>query len=140
MIEVHPSIANDKKFHSDIEKLSLAFETKLIALRTAHEFAQQKLVAEAALRTSTPIDVALLMSKAAESAATEKDVKQALHNAKDLSVLDAVQGRHNRQSSSAVDHELQVLPEPENNHDDGNNHDDDYDETRQSSYAIALFS
>ena len=120
LLEVHPSIANDKKFHDDIEKLSKVFETKLIALRTAHEFAQQKLIAEAALRTSTPIDVAILMSKAAECATADKVAKQALEDAKDLSVLEAVteKTRHKRQSSSPTvngsrSHELQVLPEPD---------------------------
>ena len=29
LLEVHPSIANDRKFHNDIEKLSRAFETNL---------------------------------------------------------------------------------------------------------------
>jgi serine/threonine protein kinase len=120
LLEVDPSIASDKQFHSDIEKLSRAFETKLIALRTAHEFAQQKLIADATIRNSTPIDVASLMSKAAESASADVAARQALENASDVSVLEGIVDTSRLKPKvpipsplSSRPHELQVLPEPE---------------------------
>jgi serine/threonine protein kinase len=46
-LELDPLLAHDEKFTDELSKLSRAFETKLSALRVAHELAQQKLIAEA---------------------------------------------------------------------------------------------
>jgi len=86
-LEVDPALSQDKKFISDLEKLSRAFETKLGALRAAHELAQQKLIAEARMRNHLPMDVRDLMAKAAERNIREQENKRALMDAADVSVL-----------------------------------------------------
>lgn len=89
-IEVDPALANDRAFLQDLEKLSRAFETKLAALRAAHELAQQRLIAEARMRNSLPMDVRDLMEKAAERNEKEKENRKALEDAKDVSVIQGV--------------------------------------------------
>ena len=49
-IDIDPALAHDKKFVSELQKLSRFFESKLSALQFAHELAQQKLIAEAVRR------------------------------------------------------------------------------------------
>ena len=100
-IEVDPQLANDKKFHNDLQRLSRAFETKLVALRAAHELAQQKLIAEARMRNSLPMDVNDLMFKAAERGEKDKEHGKAMKDAAELSVLKGVEalgnGNRNRE-------------------------------------------
>eukprot|EP00934_Nitzschia_sp_Nitz4_P005011 Nitzschia sp. Nitz4//scaffold1_size375055//320138//322530//NITZ4_000330-RA/size375055-snap-gene-0.272-mRNA-1//-1//CDS//3329541207//5001//frame0 len=89
-IDIDPALSGDQAFLSDLEKLSRAFETKLGALRAAHEMAQQKLIAEARMRNSLPMDVRDLMDKAAERNAKEKENHQAMEDAKDVSVIQGI--------------------------------------------------
>jgi serine/threonine protein kinase len=89
-LTVDPALAHDKKFLSDLEKLSRAFETKLIALRSAHQLTQQKLIAEARIRNQLPMDVRDLMERAAERNVKEKDCHQAMEEAADVSVIKGV--------------------------------------------------
>jgi serine/threonine protein kinase len=89
-LDVDPALANDKRFLGDLEKLSRAFETRLAALRAAHELAQQKLVAEARMRNGLPMDVRDLMEKAAERNVKEQENRKAMDDAKDVSVIQGV--------------------------------------------------
>lgn len=89
-VDIEPALANDEKFLQDLGRVSRAFETKLAALRSAHELVQQKLIAEAKMRNSIPLDVSVLMQKAHERNMTENVRKEALEEAKDLTVLQGV--------------------------------------------------
>ena len=89
-VDVEPALANDKKFLQELERVSRAFETKLAALRSAHELVQQKLIAEARMRNALPMDVRDLMQKAAERNARERESRLALEEAKDLTVMQGV--------------------------------------------------
>ena len=100
---VDPELAHDTKFLSELDKLSKLFETRLVALRSAHEMAQQKLIAEARLRNHLPMDVRDLMQKAAEQKEKEQANRQAMDDAADVSVLKSIvggkqAGRNGRQS------------------------------------------
>ncbi len=87
---IDPALTHDKRFLGDLEKLSRAFETKLGALRSAHELAQQKLIAEARMRNALPMDVRDLMEKAAERNVKEHENRRAMEDAKDIGVLQGV--------------------------------------------------
>jgi serine/threonine protein kinase len=82
-----PILADDDKFRKDLEKLSRVFETKLGALRTAHELAQQKLIAEAKIRNEMPMDVSDLMEQAYRENAKVEENRQALEDAKDVKII-----------------------------------------------------
>jgi hypothetical protein len=84
---LEPSLLNDMVFQEELKKLARTFETRLEALRVAHELAQEKLVTEARLRNSMPLDVNDLMEKAAERNVKEKESRKALQEAADTSVL-----------------------------------------------------
>lgn len=101
-LDIDPALANDEKFRMDLEKLSKAFETRLAALRSAHELAQQKLIAEARLRNNVPMDVRDLMYKAAERNEREQENRRALDEAADVSVMKGVQPYHLRKTSSKL--------------------------------------
>ena len=90
ILEVVPAVANDKLFRAEMEKLSRAFETKLVALKAAHELAQQQLIAEAKLRHSIPLDFSSLMAKAAVRNTTDQASKKAMQDASQLSVMQGV--------------------------------------------------
>lgn len=90
VLDIDPALSHDKRFLGDLEKLSRAFETKLGALRAAHELAQQKLIAEARMRNALPMDVRDLMEKAAERNTKEKENRKAMEAAKDISVVQGV--------------------------------------------------
>lgn len=90
-LDIDPALANDKLFLGDLEKLSRAFETRLAALRAAHELAQQKLITEARMRNALPMDVRDLMEKAAERNAKEHENRRAMEDAKDISVIQGVE-------------------------------------------------
>jgi serine/threonine protein kinase len=89
-LEIDPALAKDQIFHQEMEKLSRAFETKLAALKSAHELAQQKLIAEAKLRNAVPFDVSSLMAKAAERNVKDLESRKAIQDAADLSVMKGV--------------------------------------------------
>ncbi|VEU37706.1 unnamed protein product [Pseudo-nitzschia multistriata] len=104
-MDFDPKLLEDNKFRKDIEKLSRVFETKLAALRTAHEFAQHKLVAEAQIRNNIPIDVMALMEQAHRGNAKDDESRKALDDAKDIGMIKEVvqmknQMKSNRNTSS----------------------------------------
>ncbi|CAJ1966957.1 unnamed protein product [Cylindrotheca closterium] len=89
-IEIDPALAHDEKFRQDLYKLSKAFETRMAALRSAHELAQERLITEARLRNDKPMDVRGLMQKAAERNEKEQENRRAIDDAADLSVMKGV--------------------------------------------------
>jgi len=106
-LEIDPSLAGDEQLFSELEALNTTFETKLADLKAAHELAQQKLINEAKLRNSMPLDVSLLMEKAYERNKKYQISRRAMHDASHLSFMKGVQlpptgvkGRHKRLSSS----------------------------------------
>ena len=114
--EVAPAVANDKLFRVEMEKLSRAFETKLAALKAAHELAQQQLIAEADLRHSIPLDISSLMAKAAARNTTGQASKKAMQDASQLSVMQGVPvfvGRKRLSSPSPLSQPklLEAIPE-----------------------------
>ena len=100
-IDVDPALAHDTKFVTDLDKLSKAFETRLAALRSAHEMAQQKLIAEARLRNQLPMDVRDLMQKAAEQKVREQENRQAMDEAADVSVMKGIGGGSQQGSTTS---------------------------------------
>lgn len=86
-LDIEPALAQDERFQADLRALAKAFETKLAALRAAHELAQQKLIADARLRKHMPMDVRDLMDKAAERNQKEKASKQAMQESSHLTVI-----------------------------------------------------
>ena len=89
-IQLEPSIAKDKILRDELEKLSETFEAKLATLQAAHELAQQKLIAEAKLRNSVPLDVSFLMQKAAERSDREKHTKEVIESSAHCSFMPEV--------------------------------------------------
>lgn len=71
-LEMDPQLEDDSVLKDELEQLRLAFESKLNTLRVGYELAQQKLITEARLRNSMPMDVTALMEKAAEKSDVEK--------------------------------------------------------------------
>mmetsp|Transcript_2283 Transcript_2283/g.3580 ORF Transcript_2283/g.3580 Transcript_2283/m.3580 type:complete len:593 (+) Transcript_2283:638-2416(+) len=114
LLEVDPELKNDEQFHEEMTKLSKAFETKLTALKSAHWLTQQKLIAEAKLRNSMPLDVCSLMEQAAKSHSTDKASRKAMQDAAGLSVMQrfvpvpSSSRGHKRMSSSPPS----VVPRP----------------------------
>ncbi len=86
-VEYPAILANDDKFQRDLVRLSRVFETKLGALRTAHQLAQEKLIADAKIRNQLPIDVRSLMEEAYNRNAREDENRRALEDAKDIGVI-----------------------------------------------------
>lgn len=86
-VDCDPHLLEDDQFREEYEKLSRVFETKLAQLRTAHEFAQQKLITQAKIRKQIPIDVTGLMQQAYKTNGVEKDNKKALHEARDVPII-----------------------------------------------------
>jgi serine/threonine protein kinase len=101
IVDIDPELQDDEQFQSDLKALSKTFETKLAALRAAHELAQQKLIADAKLRNHMPMDVRDLMDKAAERNEKEQASRHAM---KESSHLTVIQGAMNQ-----VDAEMKVL-------------------------------
>jgi len=89
-IEIDPSLANDKNFMEELEKLSKTFESKLATLRAAHELAQQHLIARAKLRNQVPLDVSCLMNKAAKRNDAEKETRQIIRQSAHCSFIPGV--------------------------------------------------
>ena len=86
-IDIEPALVNDERFQADLTTLAKTFETKLAALRAAHELAQQKLIADARLRNHMPMDVRDLMDKAAERNQKDKASRNAMKDAAHLTVI-----------------------------------------------------
>ena len=82
-VDIDPSLYNDPAFQVDLAKLSHAFETKLMAVRKAHELAQQKLIDLHKLRKALPMDVTSLMAKAAERSNADKESRKVIRDAAD---------------------------------------------------------
>jgi len=99
-IEYPAMLSNDSQFQSDLVKLSRVFETKLVALRTAHELAQQKLIANAKIRNSIPIDVSNLMDQAYKRNVKDEENRRALEDAKDVSVIKEIMQMKNSNRSA----------------------------------------
>lgn len=79
--DIDPALFNDKAFQQDLAKLMRAFETKLLAVRKAHELAQQKLIDLHKLRKALPMDVTSLMNKAAERSNADKESRKVMRDA-----------------------------------------------------------
>ena len=86
-IDYPAALDGDDQFQRDLVKLSRVFETKLGALRTAHELAQQKLIADAKIRNMMSIDVSSLMDQAYKRNEAEDENRRALEDAKDIPVI-----------------------------------------------------
>jgi serine/threonine protein kinase len=108
-IDYDPILSNDEQFRKDLEKLSRVFETKLAALRTAHELAQQKLVAEAKIRNQMPIDVSDLMNHAFRRNAKNEEHLRALEDAKDVTIIKNIIEKKNPSKTSSVSSDQQHL-------------------------------
>ncbi|KAL3908129.1 MAG: hypothetical protein SGILL_008601, partial [Bacillariaceae sp.] len=87
IVDYDPVLANDEQFRKDLEKLSKVFETRLAALRTAHELSQQKLIADARIRNQLPMDVSDLMEQAFQGNMKDKENQKALEEARDVPVI-----------------------------------------------------
>mmetsp|Transcript_26464 Transcript_26464/g.61980 ORF Transcript_26464/g.61980 Transcript_26464/m.61980 type:complete len:527 (-) Transcript_26464:133-1713(-) len=87
LVDFDPRLLEDDQFRRDLEKLSRAFETKLSALRTVHEYAQHKLITEAKIRNNIPIDVGPLMDHAHKRNAMDDENRRALNDAKDVQII-----------------------------------------------------
>lgn len=103
-LDIEPELAQDERFQADLRALAKAFETKLAALRAAHELAQQKLIADARLRKHMPMDVRDLMDKAAERNEKEKANKEAMQEASHLTVIQGAMRQ--------VDAEMKAMEKP----------------------------
>jgi len=100
-IEVDATLASDKTFIDELEKLSKTFESKLVTLRAAHELAQQQLIAEAKIRNMIPIDVTYLMKKAAERSDKGKETRNVIRQSAHCSFMPGVV-RGLSESTSAI--------------------------------------
>lgn len=87
---IDPTLAHDKVYLDELEKLSQTFATRLVALRAAHELANQALIANAKLRNAMPMDVTSLMNTAAEKNAKEVESRKVMLEAKDCSFMEGV--------------------------------------------------
>lgn len=88
--EVEPSLAGDVLLRDELDKLSKTFEAKLATLQAAHELAQQQLIADAKLRNSVPLDVSVLMRKAAERSDKERESREVYQSSRHCSFMPGV--------------------------------------------------
>ncbi len=101
-LEIEPSLANDKVLRDELERLSKTFESKLSTLQAAHEVAQQKLIAEAKLRNSVPLDVSYLMKKAAERSDKERESRVVIQQSAHCSFMPDVVRNLNPTKSDSI--------------------------------------
>ena len=80
-LDIDQTLMHDKNFQEDLDKLTRAFETKLLAVRKAHELAQQKLIDIHKLRKGVPMDVSSLMARAAERSDADKETRKICRDA-----------------------------------------------------------
>lgn len=78
-----PALYNDPAFQEDLAKLSRAVETKLMAVRKAHELAQQRLIDMHKVTKGLAMDVTSLMAKAAERSDADKESRKVIRDAAD---------------------------------------------------------
>jgi len=100
---IEPSLAHDKRFRDEVEKLSKTFESKLATLQAAHALALQQLIAESKLRNFAPLDVSSLMNKAAERCRAEKECKEIISSSVHCSFMEGVLKNISKPSSASVD-------------------------------------
>lgn len=101
-LEIEPSLAHDSVLTDELEKLSQTFEAKLATLQAAHELAQQKLIAEAKLRNSMPMDVSFLMKKAAERSDKERETREVIRSSAHCSFMPDVVRNLNPKAGSEI--------------------------------------
>ncbi len=89
-IEIDSTLANDKIFMNELEKMSKTFESKLATLRAAHELAQQQLIADAQIRNMVPLDFSNLMKKAAERSTSERETRSVIKESAHCSFIPGV--------------------------------------------------
>lgn len=90
LADIDPTLAHDKVYLDELEKLSQTFATRLVALRAAHELANQALIANAKLRNAMPMDVTSLMNTAAEKNAKEVESRKVMLEAVGCSFMEGV--------------------------------------------------
>jgi hypothetical protein len=81
LMDIENDVLNDNRFKEEVRLLSNAFELKFEALRQAHQVALQKLIAEARIRNQVPIDVNLLMDRAAQQRVYDTTARAAVTGA-----------------------------------------------------------
>jgi serine/threonine protein kinase len=89
-MDVDPDLGEDEQFKDELLMLSRAFEAKFESLRSAHQLAQQKLIAEARIRNQIPLDVNDLMEKAAEHSVRDANARQAMKSASEISSVKSI--------------------------------------------------
>eukprot|EP00559_Dactyliosolen_fragilissimus_P006697 CAMPEP_0184869508 /NCGR_PEP_ID=MMETSP0580-20130426/34370_1 /TAXON_ID=1118495 /ORGANISM="Dactyliosolen fragilissimus" /LENGTH=661 /DNA_ID=CAMNT_0027371035 /DNA_START=23 /DNA_END=2008 /DNA_ORIENTATION=- len=89
-IEIDPILQHDQTFQDEFQKLSDIFESKLKTLHSAHQLAQHKLITNAKLRNSIPMDVTSLMIKAAEQSQSAKETEYIVQKAKGYPFMEGV--------------------------------------------------
>ena len=89
-LQIEPSLAGDTILRDELDKLSRTFEAKLATLQAAHELAQQQLIADAKLRNSVPLDVSVLMRKAAERSDKERESREVFQSSMHCSFMPGV--------------------------------------------------
>ena len=82
-LDIDPALYHDPAFQVDLAKVTRAFETKLMAVRKAHELAQQKLIDLHKIRKALPMDVRSLMDRAAERSNADKESRKVIRDAAD---------------------------------------------------------
>jgi serine/threonine protein kinase len=88
--DVDPELGDDEQFKDELQKLSRAFEAKFESLRSAHQLAQEKLIAEARIRNQIPLDVGDLMEKAAEHSLRDASARKAMQTAAEIPVIKSI--------------------------------------------------
>jgi len=83
--ELTPALEQDTALLQELEKLHLAFTSKIQSLRVGHELAQQQLITEAKIRNAMPVDVTSLMEKAAEKSLSERKTSDIIKKAQGCS-------------------------------------------------------
>jgi serine/threonine protein kinase len=101
-IAIESSLLHDVQFRDELEKLSNTFKAKLSTLKAAHEQAQQKLIFDAKLRNSVPMDVTSLMKTAADRGDAERESKEIIRQSVHCSFMESVVRSISNPSSMSV--------------------------------------
>lgn len=101
-IAIESSLLHDVQFKDELEKLSNTFKAKLSTLKAAHEQAQQKLIFDAKLRNSVPMDVTSLMKTAADRGDAERESKEIIRQSVHCSFMESVVRSISNPSSMSV--------------------------------------
>lgn len=91
-LDLDPELQQDKLFQKKLEQVNKTFQTRLRALRAAHELALEKLVASAKLSSTNnlPMDVSSLMATAAQQNSADKESRQVIRENKGDEFLEEV--------------------------------------------------